>query len=216
LTKTQINKQNYISFLYGNKSNKKIEYEYNKKEIVSCYVEFRYIDEETTFENMYIKTYLEMPCNYNCSARGWQMDYKLLMVPKSIKILTNLINLDLSRNNITNIHIMIKSLSVLPSLELLDLSNNNITILPYNMYKLKNLKRLDLSCNKLKKISNIFKCKSLVRLSISGNYITHIPTNISKSNLLNLDMGNMQKTIKNYNSIIEQNPHIIFSHISFI
>jgi Leucine rich repeat/Leucine Rich repeat len=62
-------------------------------------------------------------------------------LPAEIRLLQNLVSLDLSDNNFTGVPAEIGKLS---RLEILDLSNNPITGLPYELGNLKSLKVLDL------------------------------------------------------------------------
>ena len=111
-------------------------------------------------------------------------DRKILKIPNSIGLLTELKRLDLSRNNIIEIPASISSLS---SLEKLNLSYNKIFEISDSIYSLSSLKSLDLSHNNIQIIPESIKnLDSLVELNLEKNRIKFIPPSL-KSFLDSLD-----------------------------
>lgn len=111
-------------------------------------------------------------------------DKKILKIPKSIGLLTELKRLDLSCNNIIEIPASINSLS---SLEKLNLSYNKIFEISDSICSLSSLKSLDLSHNNIQKIPESIKnLDSLVELNLEKNHIKLIPHSM-KSFLDSLD-----------------------------
>ena len=75
---------------------------------------------------------------------------------------------NLNQNNVSNIN---------QSLLILDLSNNKIEIFPFIIGFFKNLKILNLTCNKIKDINVNMKFENLVKFLIDDNQISSIPQN---------------------------------------
>ena len=111
-------------------------------------------------------------------------DRKVLKIPNSIGLLTEMKRLDLSRNNIIEIPGSISSLS---SLKKLNLSHNKIIEISDSICSLSSLKSLDLSHNNIQKIPESIKnLNSLVELNLEKNHIKLIPHSL-KSFLDSLD-----------------------------
>lgn len=101
--------------------------------------------------------------------------------------LTNLVELDLSRNNLTNLTVSFRSLT---NLRILNLSKNNLRSLDDSVFQhLMNLRTLNLNENNLVRLdSNFVKgLKNLKLLQLSNNQLEHIAVNwLDSKNLLNL------------------------------
>ena len=126
----------------------------------------------------YLDLFLSSVSNLNSKER------KILKIPKSIGLLTELKRLDLSRNNLIEIPPSIGSLS---SLEKLNLSYNKMFEISDSICSLSSLKSLDLSYNNIRKIPESIKnLGSLVELNLEKNDIKIIPQSL-KSFLDSLD-----------------------------
>jgi hypothetical protein len=110
----------------------------------------------------------------------------LTSIPPEISNLTNLQELNLSRNKIKAIP---PEISNLTNLKYLRLSNNEIEIIPPEISNLTNLQELRLSYNKIKVIPpEISNLTNLQELHLSNNKIKAIPPEVEKlENLLTLD-----------------------------
>lgn len=96
--------------------------------------------------------------------------------------------LDLSGYGLTEIPIEVFELTHLESLILgdwLSENRNKISIIPSEIKKLTNLKKIDLRCNKLEKFPLIFcELESLEIIDLNSNLISNIPNDINR--LVNL------------------------------
>ena len=126
----------------------------------------------------YLDMFLSSVNNFNIT------ESKLLKIPNSIGLLTELKRLDLSRNNIVDVPDSIGSLN---SLNKLNLSYNKIFEIPDSILALSSLKSLDMSHNHIQKIpESITNLNSLVELNLEKNKIKVIPQSL-KSFLDSLD-----------------------------
>ncbi|MCP3925475.1 MAG: leucine-rich repeat protein [Desulfobacterales bacterium] len=99
-------------------------------------------------------------------------DCEITVLDPEIFKLINLKKLTINDNDIINI----SGIRTLTNLEELDLGGNYITEIPDGLLSLQKLKKIDLSENCITKIpENIDKLKNLEELDLSGNYITEIP-----------------------------------------
>ncbi|MEH2459649.1 MAG: COR domain-containing protein, partial [Nostoc sp.] len=100
-------------------------------------------------------------------------DNEITQIPEAIAKLTNLTQLDLSRNQITQIP---EAIANLTNLTQLHLSDNEITQIPEAIAKLTNLTQLHLSDNEITQIPEaIANLTNLTQLDLSRNQITQIP-----------------------------------------
>lgn len=105
----------------------------------------------------------------------------LTSVPLEFCLLANIQDLRLSQNNL---HALPKNLfSELKNLRRLDLSRNRLTEFPRELARCKNLNYLDLSFNKIKYVPNIFKESALTCFLVARNLPS---TSFSRGLLLNL------------------------------
>ncbi|MEH2130037.1 MAG: COR domain-containing protein, partial [Nostoc sp.] len=118
---------------------------------------------------------------------------KITQIPEAIAKLTNLTQLDLRSNKITQIP---EAIAKLTNLTQLILSRNQITQIPEAIAKLTNLTQLILSRNQITQIPEaIAKLTNLTQLILSDNKITQIPEAIAKLiNLTELDLSYNQIT----------------------
>ena len=127
---------------------------------------------------------------------------KITQIPTEIVELKNLKCLKLGGNNLTSIPLVIGQLQNLQVLYLgksdIYESYNQIKSIPTEIWRLKNLKDLDLSGNSLKSIgAEISELRNLEKLDLSYNQLTSIPKEIWQlKNLKNLNLNN-----NNLNSI---------------
>ncbi|MBC1294859.1 leucine-rich repeat domain-containing protein, partial [Nostoc sp. UCD122] len=107
--------------------------------------------------------------------------------PEAIAKLTNLTQLDLNGNRITQIPEVIAKLTNLTQLHL---SSNKITQIPEVIAKLTNLTQLHLDGNRITQIPEVIaKLTNLTQLHLDGNRITQIPEVIAKlTNLTQLHL----------------------------
>lgn len=110
---------------------------------------------------------------------------------KMIQLLCKSVNLHLSDNEIINID---KNLFKLTNLRLLNLARNDIVEVCHDISKLSDLYDFDIMVNRIVDIGEgIFKLTNLGRLSLEYNYIETISDNISLlENLTNLYIGENQ------------------------
>ncbi|MBW1650710.1 MAG: leucine-rich repeat domain-containing protein, partial [Deltaproteobacteria bacterium] len=109
-------------------------------------------------------------------------------LPEALTKLTNLTNLYLSGNKLTDLP---ETLTKLTNLTILYLSGNKLTDLPETLTKLTNLTILYLSFNKLTELPEaITKLTNLTNLYLSGNQLTDLPETLTKlTNLTNLGLS---------------------------
>ncbi|MEH2196584.1 MAG: leucine-rich repeat protein, partial [Nostoc sp.] len=109
-------------------------------------------------------------------------DNQITQIPEAIAKLTNLTQLHLSDNQITQIP---EAIAKLTNLRELHLRANEITQIPEAIAKLTNLRELHLRANEITQIPEaIANLTNLTQLDLSSNQITQIPEAIS--NLTNL------------------------------
>ena len=106
----------------------------------------------------------------------------LTKIPKEIKYLINLTDLNFSNNQISEI----ENLETLTNLRYLNLDNNQINKIK-NLKTLTKLKHLSLNNNQISKIKNLEMLTKLALLFLNNNQITKIE-NIT--NLMYLDLSN--------------------------
>ncbi|MDJ1480877.1 leucine-rich repeat domain-containing protein [Cytophagaceae bacterium YF14B1] len=111
---------------------------------------------------------------------------KLRQFPEEIRRATNLTNLNLDDNAITNFDV----LTHLPALEVLHVTNNQIGQIPETIHRLKNLKRLYLTNNHLETIpASICELTELKQLLLARNQLKQLPDqlgNLTKLEILNV------------------------------
>lgn len=128
--------------------------------------------------------------------------------------LNNIQYVDLSNNSIANIDGLEKSNTIkelklgrnkisdiskiceIETLELLSVSNNNISIIPDDIKKLKNLKDLDISGNRLIDINGVVVLDNLEELNASSNKLTDTPQLEELKQLTTLQLAG--NALKNY------------------
>ncbi|MEH2202520.1 MAG: leucine-rich repeat domain-containing protein, partial [Nostoc sp.] len=118
---------------------------------------------------------------------------EITQIPEAIANLTNLTQLDLRNNQITQIP---EAIAKLTNLTQLHLDGNQITQIPEAIAKLTNLTQLHLYNNQITQIPEaIAKLTNLTQLDLDGNQITQIPEAIANlTNLTQLDLRNNQIT----------------------
>ncbi|MEH2249944.1 leucine-rich repeat domain-containing protein, partial [Nostoc sp.] len=118
---------------------------------------------------------------------------QITQIPEAIANLTNLTQLHLSSNQITQIP---EAIAKLTNLTQLDLSRNQITQIPEAIAKLTNLTQLHLYNNQITQIPEaIAKLTNLTQLHLSSNQITQIPEAIANlTNLTQLHLSSNQIT----------------------
>ena len=100
----------------------------------------------------------------------------LTEIPSDLSKFKNLVELDLSDNEIGDFS---SKLIGLPNLEVLNLSGNNLTTIPADLCELKKLKTINLSSNKIS--SGSFSClTSLERVFLNNNELTSLPAGITE------------------------------------
>jgi len=121
-------------------------------------------------------------------------DNQLTTIPKCIKNLSNLEELDLLYNSIKSLP---NELSKLTKLKSLDLQQNEIATIPSVIGKLTNLEKLNLDINKIKKFSTtLCQLKNLKYLSLNQNEISSIPScikNLNKVEEMSFDDNKISK-----------------------
>lgn len=100
----------------------------------------------------------------------------LTEVPADLSKFVNLIELDLSDNEITDFN---SKLSGLPNLQVLNLSGNKLTAIPTDVCNLKSLKILNLSSNKIN-AGSVSCLTELERLYLNNNLLETLPTGITE------------------------------------
>ena len=150
----------------------------------------------------------------------------LTEIPSDLSKFKNLVELDLSDNEIGDFS---SKLSGLPNLEVLNLSGNNLTTIPADLCELKKLKTINLSSNKI--TSGSFSCLSgLERIFLNNNELTVIPAGITEmqslkslylhsNKLTDLDekliqLKNLEVLLVQYNKIAET--QTAFEHTGII
>jgi Leucine-rich repeat (LRR) protein/GTPase SAR1 family protein len=105
-------------------------------------------------------------------------DSKLTELPDSLWKLTQLTELNLSRNQLTTLP---DSLGQLTQLTELHLSNNQLTTLPDSLGQLTRLTELDLSDNKLTTLpDSLGQLTQLTKLNLSNNKLTSLPDSLGQ------------------------------------
>ena len=121
---------------------------------------------------------------------------------KQIKNPSSINNLQIRLSNLNNL----KGLNSFVNLIQLDLSNNQISSLNNALYSLTKLKYLDLSCNKLSSLDGIEECEMLEYLNASHNKIISLSTfskfhNKSNLNTINIK-GNLIYDLKEFDNLV--------------
>jgi len=115
-----------------------------------------------------------------------------IIVPDSIKLIDNLIDLTIANAGLTELP---NSIGTLINLKQLDLSINKLTTLPNSIGTLINLKQLDVSNNKIKKLPcTLCNLRKLKFLWLFENELTELPVsigNLNKLMLLNVSINNL-------------------------
>ena len=113
----------------------------------------------------------------------------LTTIPAEIASLSQLKNLNLSNNLISDFSI----LNGLTSLQEINISNNKLTGLPSEIASLTSLKSLNASSNSITQINNLQNLQNLEWLSLENNSLNEIPTGIlNLRNLVHLNLGRNQ------------------------
>lgn len=122
------------------------------------------------------------------SAAGWN----LKVVPDGILELTELVELDLSYNELTELPANFGAL--FNKLEKLNISENKLTTFPDSVFEgLVNLKELNLSWNQLKELSySVFTLPKLEKLYLHSNQLERLPVNVFEE-LKNLKIFNISR-----------------------
>lgn len=123
-------------------------------------------------------------------------EQKLTDLPADIPKLQNLTELDLAKNQLTELNIL---LTQLPKLKLLNLEYNALNSLPKDIESLYNLQELNLAWNNLEELpKTITKLPQLQQLDLTGNALTMLPPsikNLHKSlKVLNLSYNPINQT----------------------
>jgi internalin A len=127
------------------------------------------------------------------AAEGWTelelAGEKLTELPGAICKLTELKQLNLSRNHLSELPLEIAQLA---NLEKLYLSSNELRKLPIEIGQLANLQKLDLSSNKLSKLpTEIGQLAKLQKLYLNSNQLNKLPAEIGQlTNLQQLSLSN--------------------------
>ncbi len=118
---------------------------------------------------------------------------QLTQLPTEIIKLKNLATLNLSGNQLTHLH---PKITELKNLSTFNLSGNQLTQLTKEIAELKNLSILNLSGNQLAQLPNeIVKLKYLTTLNLSWNQLTQLPSEIVElKNLTTLNLSGNQLT----------------------
>ena len=121
---------------------------------------------------------------------------------KQIKNPSSIKNLQIRLSNLNNL----KGLNAFINLIQLDLSNNQIASLNNNLSSLSKLKYLDISCNKLNSLDGIEELESLEHLNASHNKIITLMAfskfnNKSSLNTLNIK-GNLIYDLKEFDNLV--------------
>lgn len=113
---------------------------------------------------------------------------ELSHIPEQLCLLTNLIKLDISNNQIST---LAPSLSCLSSLTILDLACNKFNIVPSVMYTWTSLHNLNFYGNQLTNLDpNISKLTNLKKLQLCQNNLKSLPNELSNlTNLTSLRFG---------------------------
>lgn len=112
---------------------------------------------------------------------------QLTEVPTSLSSFINLLQLDLSDNQITSGFDRLTNLSALQDF---NLSNNQLTAVPNVINSFTRLIKLNLSKNNISNYSNIGNLNNLEQLNIAANNLEQLPAKIASfSNLLNLNLS---------------------------
>jgi len=102
---------------------------------------------------------------------------ELNKIPPQIKKFKNIENLNLSNNNISKINSAIYNSE---TIETLDLSNNQLTVIPYKMERMYKLKNLNLKANKIDTIYGSFSALRYLRYcNLSENNLGGLPKNMN-------------------------------------
>ena len=121
---------------------------------------------------------------------------------KQIKNPSSINNLQIRLSNLNNL----KGLNSFVNLIQLDLSNNQITSLNKDLYSLLKLKYLDISCNKLSSLDGIEDLENLEYLNASHNKIISLSVFskfINKNNLNTINIkGNLIYDLKEFDNLV--------------
>jgi Leucine-rich repeat (LRR) protein len=189
--KSQINKninfkQLYFCQLYG----------FHYEDYLHFYNNYKLINQKS--DDMEIVHIFNNLCNLSTflkvdSTQFWDvynLDYismisgSIEIIPKSIKILRNIVRIVLNYNCITSLPSTVSSLK---NLVLISVCGNNISTIPAEIKYLANLKELILSDNKFVEFpKEICYLENLEILSLSYTYIRNIPAEISNLKYLSI------------------------------
>lgn len=107
-------------------------------------------------------------------------------IPSNLNTLPNFINLNVSKNNITNY----SNLSSITNLEELKISGNQLTEIPSVIGNLTKLKTLDVSNNSLTQFATLSNLTQLEWLSLENNALQNVPSEIQNlQKLIHLNLG---------------------------
>ena len=121
---------------------------------------------------------------------------------KQIRTPSSINNLQIRLSNLNNL----KGLNLFTNLIQLDLSNNQISSLNKAFYSLTKLKFLNLSCNKLNSLDGIEDLENLEYLNVSHNKIVSLTTFrkfVNKNNLNTINIkGNLIYDLKEFDNLV--------------
>jgi len=109
---------------------------------------------------------------------------RIMVLPKSLNSLSNLMNLDLSGNSVSALDAGLAQCSNLVSVSL---ASNHFTDIPSFLDKLKSLQSLDISSNRIDRVvrTGVWMLPKLAQLNLSSNLIGDIPAEVCLAQQLN-------------------------------